>query len=310
MRNIPLFILCVVLIALAFKTQAPANFPTSNYSFHIEKGSSLSDISENLMKVGIIKSPFFLKATTKILSWNNGVLAGDYIFNEKENVFQVSQRLVSGEQNQLRIKVTIPEGTNVADMAFIFLKAFPKFNTQKFVALAKKEEGYLYPDTYNFFANTKPEEIIKTMRDNFDKKMKTIQKEIIASKRSLKDIVIMASIVEKEASGMEERKMIAGVLWKRIDEGMLLQVDPPFYFITGKTSGVTYKDLEVDSPYNTYKNKGLPIGPIANPSIDAIIATINPIKSEHYFYLTGKDGKMYYAVTYEGHLVNKNKYMK
>jgi UPF0755 protein len=300
----------MVLIALALKTQAPVNFPVNNYNFHIEKGTSLSEISDNLKKDGIIKSPFFFKATTKILSWSSGVLAGDYIFTEKENVFEVSKRLVSGDHRQSKIKVTIPEGTNVSDMAFIFLKAIPNFNTQRFIALAKKEEGYLYPDTYNFFANTKPEEIIKTMKDNFDKKIKTIQNEINASKKSLKDIVIMASIVEKEASLLEDRKIIAGVLWKRIDEGMLMQVDPPFYYITGKTSGVTYKDLDVDSPYNTYKNKGLPIGPIANPSLDAIIATINPIKTKYYFYLTGKDGKMYYAETYDGHLTNKNKYLK
>lgn len=310
MRNIPLILLCIVIIILAIRVQAPSDFPLDKYSFHIEKGTSLTNIASNLEKEKLIRSPFFFKATVKIMSWNNGVQAGDYIFTEKENIFGLSRRLVLGEQGQAKVKVTVPEGTNVADMAFIFLKAFPNFDTRKFLVLAKKEEGFLYPDTYNFFANTKPEEIVKTMKDNFDKKISSIDSDIKKSNKNIREIVTMASIVEEEASTDEERMMIAGILWKRIDEGMLMQVDPPFYYITGKTSGVTYDDLKIKSPYNTYINKGLPIGPISNPSLSAIKATLNPTPSKYYFYLTGKDGKMYYAVTYEGHLVNKNKYLK
>lgn len=310
MKNIPLILLCIVIITLAIKVQAPTNFPTEKYSFHVAKGSSLSSIASNLEKAHLIKSQYFFKISTKIMSWSNGVQAGDYIFNEKENVFEISRRLVMGEQGQSKVKVTIPEGKNVSEIAFILLKAFPNFNTQKFIDLAKKEEGYLYPDTYNFYQNVSIEEIIKTMKDNFDKKIASIDTKIKASKKSLKDIVKMASIVEKEANGIEDRKLIAGVLWKRIAEGMLLQVDPPFYYMTGKTGGVTYDDLKIDSPYNTYKYKGLPVGPIGNPSLDAIVATLEPTSSKYYFYLTGRDGKMYYAETYDGHLTNKNRYLK
>jgi UPF0755 protein len=148
------------------------------------------------------------------------------------------------------------------------------------------------------------------MRANFDKKVNPLKDEIAKSGRTLKDIITMSSIVEEEAVGLEDKRMVAGVLWKRLDKGMLLQVDPPFYYITGKTSWVTYDDLKIDSPYNTYKYKGLPRGPISNPGIESIKATISPIKSDYYFYLTGRDGKMRYAITYDGHLANKNKYLK
>lgn len=295
--------------SIVIASTAPKNFPTGQFTFKVSSGSSISKVAKDLHTRHIIKSENLFKISVVVLSLNKGIKIGDYKFLDKENVVAIAQRMVAGDQRQPKVRITIPEGMNVEDMAFVFLKSLDGFNAPHFVAIAKKEEGYLYPDTYNFLANTKPEEIVIAMKTNFNKKISSITPEIKAFSKPLKDIITMASIIEKEANGTEDRKIIAGVLWKRISEGMLLQVDPPFYYILNKTGNVTYDDLKIDSPYNTYKYKGLPKGPIGSPSLDAIRATVNPVSTKYYFYLSGNDGTMHYATTYDGHLSNKSKYL-
>ena len=153
--------------------------------------------------------------------------------------------------------------------------------------------------------------MLAVFEENFNVKIKSIDDAIRAFKKPLKDIVIMASILEAEARTTETRRIIAGILWKRLDIGMPLQVDAAFQYIDGKTTfQLATSDLETDSPYNTYTRKGLPPTPITNPGLDAILATITPIKTPYLYYLTDKDGKMHYAVTHEGHLANKEKYLQ
>lgn len=308
--NISFIVIVIGLLYVIVVSQPPKDFPTKKFTFEVAKGTSIGEVASGLHEKHVINSELIFKITSIILSRNNGLKAGDYKFSGKESTFTIVKRMVGGDQRQLKVRITIPEGTNVSDMAFILLKALPDFNAPLFVSLAKPKEGYLYPDTYNFFENVKPTEVIKTMEKNFDEKIKPIEKDIKEFGKSFEDIITMASIVEKEANGDEDRKIISGILWKRIKEGMLLQVDPPFYYITGKTGGVTFDDLKIKSPYNTYLNKGLPKGPITNPGIESIKATINPISTKYYFYLTGKDGKMYYATTYDGHLLNISKYLR
>ncbi len=299
-----------ILIWLIISIQIPSNFPKENVIIHIPQKSSISAAANNLYNQNIISSKFLFKLAIFLISKNKGIYAGDYRFTESQSVFMVADRMIRGDQGLPKISITIPEGTNVADMAYIFMKKLSNFDAPRFLGLAKNHEGYLFPDTYYFLSNTSPEQIINEMRSNFNKKISSIKNEIDKTGRTLKDIIIMSSIVEEEAIGREDKRMVAGVLWRRLDKGILLQVDPPFYYITGKTSGVTYDDLKIDSPYNTYRYKGLPKGPISNPGLESIKASINPIKSDYYFYLTGRDGAMRYAVTYDGHLVNKNIYLK
>lgn len=298
------------MLGIIVLSQPPESFPSERFDIHIQKGSSISSVAQDLYDHGAISSPFLFKLSAVLLSKNRGIHAGDYRFTEEQNTIRIAFRMVKGHQGQPKIRVVIPEGTNVYDMAYIYLKNLSDFNAPRFVSLAHEYEGYLYPDTYYFFANAKPEEIIDTMRDNFDEKIKTIEKELTAFGKPLEDVVIMASLVEKEAYADESRKIIAGILWRRLDIGMPLQVDAPFYYTTGKNGGFTYDDLKVDTPYNTYINKGLPIGPISNPSIATIRDTIEPAKTNYLFYLTGNDGVMRYATTYDVHLTNKNTYLK
>lgn len=309
-RNLVITAVLIFIIMLMFASVAPIDFPKGQIDVHIPSNSSLTSISESLADQNIISSPFVFKVFVVIFGGQRGLFAGDYRFTKSENVIRIAYRMVNGNQGLPKIKITIPEGTNVYDMAYIYLTKFRHFNAPRFVSLALPHEGYLFPDTYYFLSNVKPEEVIRTMRNNFDEKIKTLDSDIKFSNKILEEIIIMASIVEEEEKISDDRKIIAGILWKRLNEGIPLQVDAPFYYITGRRGGFTYDDLKIDSPYNTYKYKGLPKGPISNPSLDAIKATLNPVATSHYYYLTGKDGITRYADTYDGHLKNKNVYLR
>jgi len=149
------------------------------------------------------------------------------------------------------------------------------------------------------------------MEENFTAKTASIQKDAKKFNKTFQEILIMASILEKEVRTAEDRKIVAGILWKRIRTGMPLQVDAVFPYITQrKNRTITRDDLKIDSPYNTYINKGLPPGPIANPGLDTILAAINPKETKYLFYISDKKGIIRYASTLEEHNKNVDKYLR
>ncbi len=312
LKNISIFALVLlgtIFIIISIISRPPKDFPIGA-KVHIAKNTPLSDVARSLAEKRIISSPFLFKSVSAVFYGRRGVIAGDYLFEKPQNIWRVAERLARGYQNLSPIKITIFEGTTVNDIAWILLKKIPDFNTPYFIQLAHNSEGYLFPDTYIFYPNTTPTEIFNKMRTTFDLKLAGLSSDIKISGRSPTDIVIMASILEKEATSTEDRAKISGVLWKRLDEGMLLQVDPPLIYITANPSGYVFiKDTKIDSPYNTYKYKGLPKGPIANPGLDSLSAAVHPVKTPYYFYLSDKKGNMYYAKNYAEHLVYKAKYV-
>ena len=191
------------------------------------------------------------------------------------------------------VAVTIPEGLNAGQIGEILERAglFPQ---SEFIKAAEKEEGFLFPDTYRFYKTSEPEQVAARMRENFDKK---ITPEILAEinppaggqNKTLLDVIIMASLLEEEVQSTEDRKLVAGILWKRLKLGM---------------------GLQVDSAPDTYRYRGLPPGPISNPGMDAILAAVYPEPSLYLYYLSGKDGKTHYAKTLDEHALNKYKYLK
>lgn len=209
------------------------------------------------------------------------------------------------------IAVTIPEGYNVRQIGETFEK-LGIFSEDEFVKIAQKEEGYLFPDTYRFYKTAKPEDIVAKMKDNFNKKVTAeILNQTETQKKKPDDIIIMASILEEEVKSAEDRKIVAGILWKRLSRGMGLNVDAALTYVLSKTSNeLTADDLKYDSPYNTYKYRGLPPTPISNPGLDAILAALNPTPSPYFYYLTDKEGKAHYAATLEDHALNKWKYLR
>lgn len=191
------------------------------------------------------------------------------------------------------------------------MKSVPGFDRNAFFENWSSKEGFLFPDTYYFFPNVTTQAIGEKMLATFSRRIEPLESEITSSGHTLQEIVIMASILEKEAATPEDRATISGILWNRIAKGMPLQVDATFMYLLGKTSSeLTTADLQFKSAYNTYINKGLPYGPIGNPGIDAIRAAIHPRQSQYLYYLSGKDGVMHYAKTFAEHKANKLKYLK
>ncbi len=175
----------------------------------------------------------------------------------------------------------------------------------------KDDEGMLFPDTYFFSPNTSTDEAITRLKKNYEAKLAPLREKIQKGSYSEREVVILASILEKEARGDTDRSMIAGVLMKRLSIGMPLQVDASFLFLLGKESqNVTKQDLEIDSPYNTYKYRGLPPGPINNPGLATIQAVLNPTETTYLYYLHDANGGVHFATTFAEHKKNKALYLK
>ena len=186
------------------------------------------------------------------------------------------------------VSVTIPEGFDRAQIADTFASKLPNFNKTKFLADTQNLEGYLFPDTYFFLSSDDENTVIKSMSENFSKKIASLAPAIAASGKSERDIIIMASLIEREAKGDVDRKVISGILWKRINIGML---------------------LEVDSAPETYKVRGLPTNPVGNPGLLALNAAIFPQSSPYLYYLHDKNGIIHYAKTFAEHEANIAKYL-
>ncbi len=173
-------------------------------------------------------------------------------------------------------------------------------------------EGYFFPDTYRIYKGAIYENLLKKALNNFWNKVEPLMPEIKKQDKELADIIIMASLIEKEVSQIKDKKIVAGILYKRINIGMRLELDSTINYITGKNDPqASYFDLEKDSPYNTYKYYGLPPGPISCPGLSSIEAAIYPQDSPYLFYLNRQDnGKTIFSKTYAEHLKNKNKYLR
>jgi len=281
-------LIIVLILGYFLFFSAPRNFPVGKI-INIGYGSSLRSISKDFKENQIIRSRIAFEAFAIIFGGEKHMVTGDYLFENKEPVFKVAMRISNGEFHLAPVKVTIPEGFDVNQIADAFSSKLTSFNKEKFLLEAKPKEGYLFPDTYFFLTTATEEDAIKYMSDNFDKKIESIQSEISSSNKTEKEIIIMASIIEREAKGDADRAIISGILWNRISKKMPLQVDAEMW---------------------TYKNKGLPENPICNPGIEAIKASIYPVKSSFLYYLHDKDGVIHYAKSFTEHKQNIIKYLK
>ena len=295
----------------------PDTFPIEQL-VTIPQGSSLSGIAQNLYNEGVIRSPLAFRVIVTLLGSQNALRAGDYLFKEPRDIFSVARIVVIGAYGLEPIEIRVPEGATTRQMAIIFGSRLQRFDRESFLSQAQPIEGYLFPDTYFFLPNAREDIVIQTLRQNFDAHLNatstsntTLATQIEKSGRSLDEIVIMASILEREANDRgDDRRRIAGVLWNRITRGMALQVDAAFLYTLGKgTFALTRKDLKTDGPYNTYTRKGLPPTAIGSPSMNSLIAAATPIKSNNLFYLADSDGVTHYSKTYQQHLIKKDAYI-
>lgn len=282
----------------------PAKFPQDQV-ITIPEGTSVLTAANLLRDAGYIKSSTAFWFGVETLLGGRPIIAGDYTFSSSRDVFTIAYSLVNGIYGDTRIRVTIPEGSNRRQMAAIFSTALQNFDDDLFMTLTKNKEGYLFPDTYLFFPSVTTNQVIKKMEENFSKKIADFQEEIISSGKSQEEIIIMASIIAKEAYGKLDSPTISGILWKRIDQDLPLQVDAPLvYEKTLQSSAEISAAIRENSKYNTYKNKGLPPTPIGNPGTVAISAALNPKESNYLFYIHDKDGRVHYAQTFSQHKAN------
>ncbi len=304
------FILVAVGIGgYAFLLAPPPNFPSGDIIV-VSRGSSVSDISRSLANAHIIQNPLVFKLIVRISGASSQMKSGAYLFSAPENVFTVANRLVRGAYGIPPVSLTFPEGVTVRDMAERISQALPIVSAKDFISIGKSHEGYLFPDTYFFPPDATAELVIEAMRKNFDAKITPLSSDIQASGHSFPDIIIMASLVEKEARTETSKRIVAGILWNRMKISMPLQVDAVFGYIFDRdTYSPSFADLKVDSPYNTYLHTGLPPGPIANPGLESIRAALYPATTTYLYYLTGKDNLMHYATTYAEHQSNRKKYL-
>lgn len=288
----------------------PSKFPL-NKTFTIEKGHTLKTVALNLKKERIIKSAVAFQTISILVGDETSIKAGDYLFEKPIGLFDVARRILVGESGIDSNKVTIPEGVTNREISNILAKNIQNFDQAKFLIAAQGKEGYLFPDTYFFFPNTEPKAIVDALANNFNKKIDEYKDQIEASGKTSKEIIIMASILEREAFGENDIYTISGILWSRIEKGIPLQADATITYITGRgSSEITLSDLAIDSRWNTYKYKGLPIGPIGNPGTRAIDAALNPEETEYLYYLHDAEGVAHYGRTFDEHKKNKALYLK
>lgn len=276
----------------------------------IPSGSGVSGIASLLEHEGVIRSALLFTLLARLTKADTMLGSGVFQFQMPMDVFSVLTQVRLHRYGITRSKITIPEGTPLSLMAGLFSESLPNFDTRKFLDETRGMEGYLFPDTYFFFANATSGPVIAVLSDNFVKKTAALKSEAETAHRNWTEVIVMASLIEEEAVTDTDRKIISGILWARIDRGMKLQVDAPFVYFLGKASSeITIDDLSYDSPWNTYLYKGLPPAPISNPGLLAIDAALHPTKTNYLFYLSDKEGVMHYAKTFEEHKLNKAKYL-
>lgn len=284
-----LFGLVVFLIFFNFLfLSAPVDFPIGTV-IRIEPGMSLRSVSLKLKNEHIIRSRITLEAFVIIFGREKRVVSTDYYFENKLPIYEIARRISRGEHYMAPISVTIPEGFDNDQIADTFAQRLTSFDKVKFLSQANSLQGYLFPDTYFFLTTDDEKDVIDSMQKNFEKKIAAFLPEITASGRTEKNIIIMASIIEREANGDADRDIISGILWKRLSIGMPLQVD---------------------AAPDTYKTKGLPEKPISNPGLKSIVAAIHPKSTPYLYYLHDKNGNIHYAKSFAEHVKNKLKYLK
>ncbi len=280
----------------------------SQKMFVIEPGTGIRAISNNLKEQGLIKDSivFFLMVRQK--GYDKKIQAGDFRLSPSMTAEQIAEAMTKGS---LDIWVTIPEGKRAEEVAQILEEKIPTFEPSWRESLIA-QEGYLFPDTYLIPRDATIETIINLLTGTFEERYKSISKSTRALPKE--QLVILASMIEREARHDEDRPLIASVMYNRLEINMALQIDATIQYAKGNINGnwwtpVTLAEYQsVKSPYNTYLQPGLPPGPISNPGIKALEAAANPANTEYLYYITDKNGINRYARTGEQHQENIQRY--
>jgi UPF0755 protein len=327
-----LFLVSFIIAVFAYQyyqsqIETPVKEEIQEIFFEVVPGDNANVIAEKLEQAGLIKSAEFFQ----FYIWQNKnqdkLQAGQYVLDTGMSIKDISDKLVSGKVDNKERTIKILEGWTITDIDK-YLSKEGIIAEGEFIKLTKAVpagfeliklpsgvdlEGYLFPDTYRIFKDASADDILIKLLTAFENKLSPeLRLEIEKQGKTVHEIITLSSIIEKEVRSEDDMAIVSGILQKRLEISMPLEVDSTINYITGKNDpAVEYSDLQIDSPYNTYKNYGLPPGPISNPGLASIKAAIYPTESEYLFYLNRQDtGETIFSKTYDEHLVNKYKYLK
>lgn len=285
---------------------------TKTITFTVGGGETVRSIADRLFRTGLIHSPvaFFLIARFGGIADN--IQAGDFRLSPSMDLYAIANQLTHGT---IDTWIQITEGWRNEEIAHILSQELD-VPENEFLKIAK--EGYMFPDTYRLPKDASAAAVVNIFLNNFNQKVTTAVKEKAEVKNlTLSDLVIIASLVEREAKFPEDRPLVASVIINRLKIGMKLDIDATVQYALGYQSNdktwwkkeLTVDDLTLDSTFNTYKNSGLPPAPIANPGISAIKAVIDAPDTQFFYYIADKTGKSHFAKTLEEHNDNISKYL-
>lgn len=280
--------------------------------FTIPQGQSIKEIANNLQSKKLIKDKIAFFIYIRLSSLGQKIQAGNFRLNQTMNMKEIAHSLTSGTND---VWVVIIEGLRNEEIALLLAQDL-SIPESEFLRISK--EGYMFPDTYLIPKDATAEKVKEIISKNFDEKVtdKIINKGEQQG-LDLDEIITLASIIEREVKDNNDRKIIAGILLKRLNNNWPLQTDATIQYALGYQSGekswwkknLTAADLLIDSPYNTYQYTGLPPDPICNPGLSSILSVVEPQTSSYWFYLSDKQGKIHYAVSQEEHEANIEQYL-
>lgn len=286
------------------------NTLSEEVSVVLDRGVTVRRMSENLEKAGVISSSLLFRIVVRGLGVDKRLKAGEYMFPPRINMIQVANQLLNGEVYYR--KITLPEGLTSMQMTEL-IKNDPNLSGE---ITADAPEGSMLPETYSFSKGDSRNSIVLQAQKAMDKVLETVwQDNRVPVLKNKEELLVLASIVEKETGLAEERHDVAAVFVNRLNKGMMLQTDPTvIYALTLGQSELGRplykKDLEIDSPYNTYRNYGLPPKPICNPGKEAIIAAANPSDADYLFFVASGSGGHRFARSLSEHNDNVALYRK
>ncbi len=323
-------LLAVLLLATACDTSEMNNpvDPSDNteYDFTVPPGASSKQIGKLLEEAGLINKSYAFVAAAKKMELDDKLQAGDYKLKKSMSTPEIVEKIAAGDVYLDLVKVTIPEGFEYVQIVER-LDESGLIDPQKFDELAEnydfdyrfltderdylhRLEGFLYPATYQFAADTDELTILTTMLDTFDQNFSDADYQRASELGySVPQIIALASVVERECVVSDELEKIAAVFHNRLNDNYKLEADSTIQYITGeRKEKMLNEDISIDTPYNSYLYAGLPPSPICSPGVAAIKAALYPEETDLYFFVvTGDgDGRHNFAVTYDEHLVNKN----
>lgn len=282
--------------------------------FIINTGDSLINISQELKDDRLIRSRSSFLFYAYAMGLNKKIQVGTFRLSRSLSTQEVITKLSKGGVSDYWLKII--EGTRLEEIAPLFPSDVP-FTTKDFLIQSRLKEGYLFPDSYLIPKYFTIDQILEVIQKNFNQKFTEAKDGATNKKLTDQEILIFASILEREARSLKSKQEVAGVLLNRLEIGMALQTDAAVQYARDSKSTTTHywdpikpSDLSIVSPYNTYKNRGLPPKPICNPGYDSLYAAFHPIESDNLYYITGNDNQMHYAATLDQHNANIAKYLK